>query len=125
MAYTSNYSAVAGAFEDARKQALIAAATVLINDVKRGLRGGYTSGAFVTGNVIGSVTRDEPLVTATEGVVRVGTNVPYALYWELGHHNAFTRKYARKEVWMPALSAAAARMQDAYARTMRRLLGGA
>lgn len=125
MAYRSNLPALSGRMEHARASGLIAAATVLVNAVKLGLRGGYTSGAFVTGNVVGSVTRSEPLVTVAEGSIRVGTNVPYALYWELGHQNLYTRRFERKEVWYPALRDNGEQMRAAYARAVRRALGGA
>jgi hypothetical protein len=118
MAYRSNLGALEARYRRARAAGLIAAATVYINAVKRGLRGGYTSGEFVTGNVINSVTRTEP--DLVRGEIVVGTNVLYALYWELGHYNLFTRSFQRKEVWMPALSESATRMRDAYARAFAR-----
>lgn len=124
MTYTSNRGTVLARLDEARRGGLVAAATVLQTAVKQGLRGGYKSGAFVTGNVVASVTRSEPLVTVSEGSITVGTNIPYALFWELGHQNTWTRKYERKEVWMPALSANAERMQGAYWRVVRRVLEG-
>ena len=123
MTYTSNLGAVTARMEDARRAGLIAAAQVLVSAVKLGLRGGYKSGRFVTGNVNASVTTSEPTITPSEGRIDVGTNVRYALFWELGHQNAWTRKYERKEVWYPALRDNAERMHDAYARTVRRFLG--
>lgn len=124
MTYTSNLGTVLARMDEARRGGLVAAARVLHTEVRNGLRGGYKSGAFVTGNVVGSVTMSEPLVTVSEGSITVGTNVPYALFWELGHQNAWTRKYERKEVWMPALSANAERMRAAYWRVVRRVLEG-
>jgi DNA-binding Lrp family transcriptional regulator len=122
MSYRSNRAAIEARLARARSAGLIAAATVYVNAVKLGLRGGYTSGAFVTGNVINSVTRSEP--DLVRGEILVGTNVLYALYWELGHINLFLRRYVRKEVWMPALSESAARMRDAYAVAFRRVWAG-
>ena len=57
MPYVSNLPAVRAQIDRARNAGLIAAAHVVINEVKRGLTGGYTSGAFVTGRVLNSVTR--------------------------------------------------------------------
>lgn len=110
----------------ARFNGLLAATQVLINAVKRGLRGGYTSGKFTTGNVINSVTRGE-LETDYDDVMtmRVGSNVPYALFWELGHHNTFTRKFERVPVWVPAITGNLEQIRAAYARqyvaTMKRM----
>lgn len=122
MTYRSNFPALAARMRRARMAGLIAAATVLINAVKRGLAGGYTSGDFVTGNVLNSVTRDEPNVSGPVGTIHVGTNVPYALFWELGHVNLFTRKYERVEVWMPALLSNKEQMAAAYARAYARVM---
>lgn len=107
----------------ARAAGLIAAAQVIINAVKRSLAGGYTSGAFVTGNVLSSVTKSDPRPTGDgEYQISIGTNVKYALFWELGHHNIFTRKYERVEVWLPAmlnnLDAAMLAFQRVYKRVM-------
>lgn len=122
MAYTSHLPAVRSRLERAIDGALIAAATVVENDVKRRLIGGYTSGAFVTGNVLNSVTRTEPQRDAQGPFILVGTDVLYALFWEIGHHNLFTRKYERKEVWMPALLDTKARQLAAAQRVFTRIM---
>lgn len=124
MTYRSNLGRVTDRIEEARRGALFAAAQVLRTAVVNGLRGGYKSGRFVTGNVAASVTVSPVRVTPTEGEVTVGTNVRYALYWELGHVNPWTRKYERQEVWAPALRDHADRMRAAYARVMRSALAG-
>jgi len=108
--------------EQARDAGLIAAAEVVKTEVKRGLRGGYTSGAFVTGNVWNSVTRTDPTDENGVRVIRVGTNVMYALYWELGHQNLFTRKFERVEVWMPTFLSTADRQALAFARVFARFM---
>jgi hypothetical protein len=109
----------------AQKAGLRAAAYVVYNAVKRGLRGGYTSGDFVTGNVINSVTISQIFET-TAGVygIRIGSNVPYALYWELGHENIFTRRHERVEVWRPALVDTREEQRDAYNRAYKRSMLG-
>lgn len=99
----------------AKRLALRAGANVLRNAVMRGLRGGYTSGAFVTGRVMNSVTIS-PVLELGGGVmgIKVGTNVMYALYWELGHWNLFTGKYERVEVWRPALFSSRKEVREAF-----------
>lgn len=142
MAYRSNLPHVFTLLGDARRGGLIAAAEVLKNEVKSGLRGGYTSGDYVTGNVMNSVTRSEPEITPSQGEIKVGTNVKYALFWELGFWKwpAYfskqlqrwvsvpgvrnQRTYHRKEVWMPALTSSADRLRAAYAAVHRRILEG-
>jgi hypothetical protein len=101
----------------ARRVALRAAANPLRSAVMRGLRGGYTSGAFVTGRVMNSVTIS-PVFELEENVlaIKVGTNVMYALYWELGHFNLFTGKYERVEVWRPALFDSRQEVREAFVR---------
>lgn len=118
--WTSNLAAFNADNDAAQQFALIAAAYVLVNAVKRALKGGYTSGAFVTGHVINSVTRGEPFREATGFSVLVGSNVPYALFWEIGHHNLFTRKYEREERWRPAFMDSREAMSQAYSREYQR-----
>ena len=108
----------------ARERALIASAQVAANAVKKGLRGGYTSGDFVTGRAMNSVTYEYPRWFGNELGIRIGTVLDYPLFWELGHHNLFTRKYERKEVWVPAIletrEAQAAAFARVYIREMNR-----
>lgn len=108
-----------------QKNGLIAAAQVLINAVKRAMAGGYTSGAFVQGNVINSVTKSEVQEDGEEMSIQVGSNVDYAVYWELGHHNIFTRRYERVEIWVPEAARNAEEMSAAFARQVKRALGAA
>ena len=87
---TADHSAeYADRMEEATNAGLKAAAYVYYNEVKRALAGGYTSGDFVTGRVLNSVTVGD----VQDHAIDVGTDVMYALYWEIGHHNIFTRKY--------------------------------
>jgi hypothetical protein len=105
----SNRGAVNDRMRDAAAAALAGAAQVYRNAVTEKLRnppeGGYTTGAWDHGmaGVAGSVAVSE--VERTDNAVRiaVGTNVPYAKYWELGHQNLFTRRFERVERWRPAL----------------------
>jgi hypothetical protein len=125
MTWTSHLSKFKARDRAAREKALIAAAQVAINAVKTGLRGGYTSGDFVTGRAMNSVTREAPRMINGEMEIRIGTALDYPLFWELGHHNLFTRKYERKEVWVPAVietsEAQAAAFARVYAREMRKM----
>lgn len=118
------------AHEAAEIAGLQAAGQVIVNHVKRGLRGGYTSGEFVTGNVINSVRMTEP-ERDRQGrwVIRIGSELLYAVFWELGHHNIFTRRYERVPVWVPAMvnyrEEARAAYVRVYHRVMRERTGGA
>jgi hypothetical protein len=123
VAYKSNLAAVQAQMNRARDAGLIAAAQVVANRVKEKLAGGFTSGLFVTGNLLNSVTRTEPTDENGVRVIRVGTNVVYALPWELGHINLFSRKFERQERWLPALMETAQQQADAYARVYARFIG--
>jgi hypothetical protein len=46
--------------------------------------------------------------------------VPYELYWEMGHRNAFTRRYERVEIWRPSLEANARSRHAIIARNIQR-----
>jgi hypothetical protein len=123
VSYTSNFASVRAQMEQARDAGLIAAAQVVINDEKRRLAGGFTSGLFVTGNILNSVTRTEPADENGVRVIRVGTNVVYAAPWELGHVNLFSRKFERVETWVPALFSTAQQQALAFARVFARFMG--
>jgi hypothetical protein len=124
MTYKSNLPQITARLRQARSAGLVAAAEVVIGRVKEGLRGGYTSGAFVTGNVLNSVNRSEPMEDERGAHILVGTDVDYALYWEVGHQNIFTRRFERKEVWVPALFASRAEATAAFQRVFQRAMGG-
>ena len=104
--WRSNLGAFLGATDRAIKAGLIAAAETYMAPVKEQLQRGFTSGAFVTGNLANSVARGEPQVTGDGAEIAVGStqvNPPYGLYWELGHHNLFTGRQERVEVWVPTM----------------------
>lgn len=103
MTWTSRIPAVQAAMDQALMDGLTAAAQHYANEVKQDLRGGYTSGAFVSGNVINSVAVDPGQRRGDVLEARVGTDVMYALFWEVGHQNLFTRRYERVEIWRPRL----------------------
>ena len=101
-------------------QALTAAGYVYANGVKRELRGGYTSGDFVTGNVMNSVTVAPPRNDGGSWSVTIGSNVDYAAFWELGHWNIFTRRYMRVPIWVPTMQSLRQDIVAAYSRTLKR-----
>lgn len=123
--YQSNWDSVRARLAAARDAGLVAAAEVVRTAVKEGLRGGYKSGAFVTGNVLNSVQITPPMDDEGGRAVRVFSDVDYALFWELGHLNLFTRKFERKEVWHPALISTTAAQLDAFNRVFARFMGEA
>ena len=104
----------------ARENALRAAAQVVVNGLKDekplGLRGGYTSGDFVTGNLLNSIFVTDP----KDGEIAVATDVLYAIYWEYGHFNLFLRRYVREERWLPTLLRTAEDAFRAYQRVYDR-----
>lgn len=104
--WRSNLGAFLGATDRGMKAGLIAAAETYMADVKEPLQRGYTSGNFTTGNMANSVARGEPEVSSDGAEIAVGStqvNPPYGLYWELGHHNLFTGKTERVEIWVPTM----------------------
>lgn len=104
---------------------LAAAAQVVVNRVKQDLRGGYISGDFVTGLNTASVIKTEPFTRGGERTILVGTSIhdpEYPLYWEVGHVNAFTRKFERKEIWRPALMDTKERQYRAFQRVSARVM---
>lgn len=135
MGYTSNLAAVRAQLEQARDAGLIAAAQVVVNRVKQGLRGGYTTGQHVTGHVMSSVTRTDPVDENGVRVIRVGSDVDYALFWEVGFvpaRGVFSPGLGRttqgpigmqrKEVWLPALMETAPEQAAAFARVFARFM---
>jgi len=124
MPYSSNLPQVTAKMNAGTSAGLLAAAAVVENKVKDGLRGGYTSGRFVTGHVLASVNHSEPALDANGAYILVGTDVMYALFWEVGHMNLFTRRFERVEVWMPALFSTRGEQLAAYQRAYARAMGG-
>ena len=120
----SNAGALLSALQLAQAQALTAMAYPVYNEVKRQLRHGYHSslghwGDFVTGNNVNHVTVSPVTVTDDGASITVGTDLDYALFWEVGHHNIFTRHFERDEKWAPAYEATRAEAAAAFARVFR------
>lgn len=121
---------MAGAFrsrhERATQAALTAGAQVVINGLKDekplGVRGGYTSGDFVTGNLLNSIQTSDVQTDAAGTFIMVYTDLMYAVYWEYGHYNIFTRKYERQERWFPTLIRTREDVIRAYQRVYTRFM---
>ena len=132
--------AMADRLREAGRLAMDAAAAKYEGDVKRRMfRGYYTSGAFrSTAQIVQHVQREPPrwhngawesVVGIPEGIpvrtARLGKSRPLsvgqiALAWELGHHNTFTRRYERVEIFKPVALASAKAIADAFSRVWKR-----
>lgn len=114
------------AVRPAQEKGLLAQAYVLKNAVVKELTpSGYHTtlgnyGDFAVGTIRASVDVG-PVYDSPEGLsVRVGTPEKVALYWELGHHNIFTRHFERDERWRPAYEGCREEMVTAYGRRFTR-----
>jgi hypothetical protein len=105
---------IAERIPDAIDAGLQAAAYVYRDEVMRALAGGYTTGDFVTGRAMNSVAISEPYDVDDDRAISVGTDLDYPMFWELGHHNIFTRRFERVEIWAPALDAMSPEMMDVF-----------
>jgi hypothetical protein len=112
---------------DAGAKAMDAASAHLTNEVKKAFGSDYyKGGAFrSTLQVKQSIRRVGPTWAGTGWEAVVGTHIIEALYWELGHHNAFTRKYERRELWKPTALSQAEAMRTTFARVFARFMGTA
>lgn len=83
--FVSNLAKVASAHDRIGRAALQAAAIVVVSQARRNVRGGFTTGEYVTGNLARSVTWD---VQGFGYRLRafVGTPVDYGAFWEFGFH---------------------------------------
>jgi hypothetical protein len=124
MAYTSKRHTVKTLLETANAAGLEAAAGVLKGAVQDGLRGGFTSGDFDTGDSVEGVKVTAVQESADGMSIRVGTDLVKSLVWELGHLNVYTRKFERKEVWLPASQASAGEQLAAFTAAHKRVMGG-
>jgi hypothetical protein len=136
MSYTRRSAAVMRQVDRAIDAGLLAAAQVYRNRVMRDLLPGYTHGRYSHQfqGVAGSVAVAAPVAEGDARVVRVGTNVRYALHWELGWTPRPLTTIARlaggqvaapvyrKEVWRPALVEEADRMQATFASVFDRVV---
>ncbi len=117
---------------------LTAAAEFYTKRVRARLLKGYTTGHFAHGmrGVAGRVMYTKPYDYGGGRAVTMGTSttdVPYEVFWELGHVNIFigggaratslaskrTGSYVRVEIWRPLLTQYASHMVEIVARNMR------
>jgi hypothetical protein len=120
---TDNRRKVSAAVKEATRLGMDAAANVYQREVQRAHGDHYTSQMFRgTLSVRQSIRRTDPVQEREGWAVRVGTKLIEPLYWELGHHNLFTRKYERREIWKPTAIATRKGVQNAYARVVQRLM---
>lgn len=112
MPWVSRAPEMQRALDLAIKDGLTAGAYHYANEVKKEARGGYTSGDFVTGATVAGVTVLPAERVADGWEAKVGTNLLYNLFWEIGHNNLFTGKYERVEIWRPVMVREAQRIQQ-------------
>jgi hypothetical protein len=133
MPVNSNRAAVEARMAQAEEAGLIAAGNVYRNAMMQALIGGYTTGNYAHGfdGVAGSVSVSEVQQDGEGRFVTVGTNVPYAKHWELGHRNLFMWNgsgggppYVRVEKWRPTMEEKMpeinAKYADIYGKVMAR-----
>jgi hypothetical protein len=125
MTYKSNLPAVENALRRGIDAGLTAAAQNLHAKIRTRLLHGYTTGNFAhqMRGVAGRVVYTTPFDYNGGRAVSIGTGptqVPYELYWEMGHRNVFTRRYDRVEVWQPIMRANADLAQAIIARNVAR-----
>jgi hypothetical protein len=137
--WSSRISQALAALDTAVDAGLIAGAAVLQDAVKEKLRGGYTSGQFVTGANVNSVIVVGPTTSSGAREARVTTrltNPPYPWWWEVGHLNLWvsdapmgpqvgvkassvgTKRqgtFVRVEKWRPAAEESADRVASTFA----------
>ncbi len=131
MTYRSNRPAAEDAIRRGLDEGLRAAAENYTTRVYNRILGGYTTGNFshraegVAGRVMFTEPRDAPgggrqVICGTSR-----TQVPYELYWELGHQNAYSRRYERVEIWRPLLEQNRELYFEIIGRNVRRRADGA
>jgi hypothetical protein len=122
---TDNSRQAVSRADEAGRLGLAAAVTVLKNAVVKQFGSSYYKGGAFRSTLFvkQSVRFLTPYKTPDGYETVLGTKLIQALYWELGHHNTFTRKYERVRIWEPAGLASMGAMRDAYARVVARIMG--
>ena len=141
MSHSKEFQAFRRKWRRAVDAGLNASSYVYYNEVKLRLAKGYTTGHFVTGNVLNSVTRSKPATEQGTRVIKVGTNVKYAAYWEFGfrmrldltRYSRATKqvttlqgpaRFMRVEHWREAREAVQDDMRTAFTASFERVLKG-
>jgi len=130
------------AYREASRKAVDAAANAYEVNVKRRFyQGYYTSQAFrSTAQIVQHIQREPPVWTAggwhslvgipmgiPVKVAKLGAKRPFsvgeiALAWELGHHNIFSRRYERVEIFKPVALNSLDQIAKTYSRVLTRFL---
>jgi hypothetical protein len=111
-------------YHEAARKGVDAIANVMQREITRAHTSDYyRGGAFRdTVKVRKSIRRTVPVWEPDGWASTVGTNKMVALYWELGHHNTFTRRYERREIWVPTAAANVEAARAAFARVVKRIM---
>lgn len=109
---------------DAGYKAIDATANHLQREVVKAFGSDYYKGGRFrsTLQVKQSINRTFPYRRAFGWESQVGTRFIEALYWELGHHNIFTRKYERVRIWEPTAMKELSAMRQTYGRVFTRYM---
>lgn len=126
---------------EATDAGLVAAASVYQTEMKDRLgqgfphapaAPGYFPGKYVTGHSARSVVVASPEWDGGNRVIRVGTNLMYNLYWELGWSPAPIREVAflpegtyRSEVWLPTFFETREQQMQAFVVAAQAAMQGA
>lgn len=100
--YRSNVRLLRKVQIEVARAALVAATQVVVNQAKMNARGGFKGGRYVTQGWT-SITF-ELIEDGFNMRTRVGSTLKHFMWWELGHHNAFTGRYERSEWLLPAVT---------------------
>ena len=112
-------------YDDAARKGLDGAANHLRVEIQKAFGSDYyKGGAFRSTLQVKQSIRRSPPAKGPDGRwnATVGTKLIEALYWELGHHNRFTRKYERVQLWVPTALANVQRMQQTFSVVVARLM---
>lgn len=124
MTYTSHLGDVLARLERAQDAALVAAGEVVKAEVKKRIR----EQLYDTGALFQSVNTTPPQSDASGRFIMIGTSISdpaYPLFWEIGHHNVFTRRFEHRPIWVPALlETRAQQLEMAHAAAAATLGGG-
>jgi len=118
----------------AERAGLRAAGNEMAKIIRPRLRGGYKGGQFqIGGSRVGELHgehRGSPVASSVRVQIKRGRGTLAAkvvgnltaLFWEIGHHNIFTRQYERVEIWRPALIENRDRVAQWFAAAMKKRL---
>jgi hypothetical protein len=114
-------------YDEASRLGLDAAANHLRVEIVKAFGSSYYKGGRFrsTLQVKQSIRKLMPSRSGTGWETSVGTKFIEALYWELGHRNAFTRKYERVQLWVPTAVDNIQRMQKTFSVIVARIMGAA